>query len=267
MVPVGLYDRLDLQVTSDKQIRISCQGFSAPADEENLACRAARAFFDRIGTDDGVSIRLTKNIPVAAGLGGGSSDAACVLMALNRGCPSPLTEGELSELALGLGADVPFFLTGGPSIARGIGEILEPIENWPELWYIIVTPPIQVSTSWVYSHLKASRSVLSSELELTNEAYQYIIDTLKKEPLAIGCLLDNDLEQVTVARFPVIAHIKKLLVERGADGALMSGSGPSVFGVFRSKDKALQAKASLAEWSPGDMFVVQGLAGSAGPNI
>lgn len=257
MVPVGLYDRLELRMTSDKRIKISCRGFSAPPDQENLACRAARAFFAKTGMDDGVSIELTKNIPIAAGLGGGSSDAACVLKALNRGHAFPLTAEELAQLALGLGADVPFFLGERPCIARGIGEILEPIENWPKLWYIIITPPIRVSTAWVYGSLNVSPA---SELKLTNEAYQDIIKYLKKRPLAIGPMLENDLERVTAGRFPVIKRIKQLLAEAGADGALMSGSGPSVFGLFHSRNTALRAEAALADSHLGDMFLAQGLA-------
>jgi 4-diphosphocytidyl-2-C-methyl-D-erythritol kinase len=267
MAPVGLYDRLDIRITSKKRINISCRGFSAPEDEGNLACRAAKAFFAKTGMDDGVSIGLTKNIPVAAGLGGGSSDAACVLKALNRAYAFPLTAEELAGLALGLGADVPFFLVQRPCIARGIGEILEPIENWPELWYIIVTPPIRVPTSWVYGHLKMSPSDCSSELKLTNEAYHYILSFLKKEPFLIDRMLENDLERVTVGRFPVIERIKDLLAKAGADGALMSGSGPSVFGVFQSKNKALQVNEALAGNNLGDMFLVQGLAGSPASNI
>jgi len=257
MVPVGLYDRLELQTTSDRHIAISCRGFPAPSDETNLACRAAKAFFARTGIDQGVSIRLVKNIPAAAGLGGGSSDAACVLRALNRTYASPLAETQLAQLALGLGADVPFFLAERPCIARGIGEILEPIENWPILWYLIITPSISVSTAWVYGRLKAS--AWSGELELTNEAYQIIITHLKKMPCAIGPLMENDLEQITAKRFPEIERIKKRLREAGAEAALMSGSGPSVFGIFRSKETGLWAKKILAASDPGDMFLAQGL--------
>lgn len=258
MVPVGLYDRLELQVTSDKRIVISCRGFAAPSNEENLACRAAMAFFTKTGLDDGLLIRLTKYIPVAAGLGGGSSDAACVLKALNRHYSHPLTQEELAGMALGLGADIPFFLMEKPCIARGIGEILEPIENWPQLWYVIIMPGIQVSTAWVYERINAGPA--SGELKLTNEAYQYIIAHLKRKPLGIGPMLENDLEQVTAGRFPVIERIKELLAEVGAEGALMSGSGPSVFGVFPSEHAALRANMALADHLLGDMFVAQGLA-------
>jgi len=267
MVPVGLYDRMDLRVTPHNGIKISCRGLPAPADETNLACRAARAFFSKTGIDHGVLIELTKNIPVAAGLGGGSSDAACVLKVLNQYYSSPLPAMELANLALGLGADVPFFLEERPCIARGIGEILEPILNWPEFWYIIVMPPVQVPTSWVYGSLNAPLSDRSSELELTNEAYQYIIEHLKKDPFIIGPLLDNDLERITAGRFPLIVRIKTVLTEAGAEGALMSGSGPSVFGVFQSREKALQVQAALADSGLGELFLAKGLTGSPGFDI
>jgi 4-diphosphocytidyl-2-C-methyl-D-erythritol kinase len=259
MVPVSLYDRIELQTTSRNLITISCEGFSAPADKENLACRAAQAFFAHTGIDHGLSIKLTKNIPVAAGLGGGSSDAACVLKALNQIWSCPLSVRELAGLALGLGADVPFFLSEKPCIVRGIGEILEPIENWPELWYVIVTPPIRVSTAWVYGNLDWSPSESTGGLELTKDEYQYIIINLKKNAFVIGRILDNDLERVTASRFPAIEDIKRALMNSGANGVLMSGSGPSVFGVFESKDRARQSKTDLTSLDIGDIFLAEGL--------
>jgi len=259
MAPVSLFDRIELQITSRNLITISCEGFSAPADKENLACRAAQAFFAKTGIDHGLSIKLTKNIPVAAGLGGGSSDAACVLKALNQIWSCPLSARELAELALGLGADVPFFLTEKPCIVRGIGEILEPIEKWPKLWYIIVTPPIRVSTAWVYGNLNWSPLEGTGELELTKDEYQFIIVNLKKKVFVIARVLDNDLERVTASHFPAIEDIKKTLMDSGSDGVLMSGSGPSVFGVFGSKDRARQAKTDLTSLDIGDIFLAEGL--------
>jgi len=259
MAPVSLFDRIELQITSRNLITISCEGFSAPADKENLACRAAQAFFAKTGIDHGLSIKLTKNIPVAAGLGGGSSDAACVLKALNQIWSCPLSAKELAELALGLGADVPFFLIEKPCIVRGIGEILEPIEKWPKLWYIIVTPPIRVSTAWVYGNLNWSPLEGTGELELTKDEYQFIIANLKKKVFVIARVLDNDLERVTASHFPAIEDIKKTLMDSGSDGVLMSGSGPSVFGVFGSKDRARQAKTDLTSLDIGDIFLAEGL--------
>lgn len=250
MVPISLFDYLELERLPRKGIALSCQGIPVPNDEKNLACRAAQAFFERTGLDGGVFIRLTKNIPIAAGLGGGSSDAASTLKCLNEMWSSPLEPQDLRGLAAGLGADVPFFLTGRPAIARGIGELLEPIENWPRFWYVIVTPAIRVSTSWVYDNLK---------LELTKDEYDFIVTSLKKGSIQVGYILENDLESVTVTHFPVINSIKKSLLEAGAMGALMSGSGPSVFGIFRSRSEALSAKRYMSSLDRGSVFVSSGL--------
>jgi 4-diphosphocytidyl-2-C-methyl-D-erythritol kinase len=249
MVPVDIFDVLDLTVPFNGQIKISCKGRELPEDESNLAYRAARDFMSYAGIKDGVSIVLSKNIPVAAGLGGGSSDAAAVLIALNNIYSGLLTESELHKLSLKLGADVPFFLKGAPSLATGIGEILEPIPNWPEAWYVIITPPIQVSTAWVYGNLK---------LQLTTGEYDYIVKTLKNDTFTISKLLDNDLETVTTVSFPIINTLKKLLMDAGAEGSIMSGSGPSVFGVFATQEKAESAKNLLASRDLGDIFTVWG---------
>lgn len=250
MVPVTLFDCLELKRLPKNRIALVCKGFSLPNGEKNLVYRAARSFFVRTGINGGVSIRLTKNIPVAAGLGGGSSDAAGTLKCLNEMWSRPLDPSDLWELASGLGADVPFFLLNGPSIAKGIGEILEPIEKWPRFWYVIIMPPFEVSTSWVYENLK---------LKLTKRGYRFNLNRLMKDPVQISNILENDLESVTAAHFPVINIIKRALMDAGAMGALMSGSGPSVFGVFESRDKALSAKRSLLPRNMGDVFLAEGI--------
>lgn len=249
MVPIRLFDRLELELIPSG-ISLSCHGISVPKDEKNLVFQAAQAFFSRVGLRQGVSIKLTKNIPVAAGLGGGSSDAALTLKGLNNICSKRLAPEDLENLAVNLGADVPFFLQTRPCIARGIGEILEPIEKWPEFWYVIVTPSIEVSTAWVYRNLK---------LQLTTDDYNYIINWLRKGPTNISHILENDLETVTGSHFPVIDRIKKSLVEEGAKGALMSGSGPSVFGIFESKDRAMSARRELMRMNLGVVFAVDGI--------
>jgi 4-diphosphocytidyl-2-C-methyl-D-erythritol kinase len=250
MVPIGLYDHIEIKRSPTPGITLSCRGIDLPEDERNLVYRAARSFLSFTGSEQGLSISLTKNIPVAAGLGGGSSDAAFTLAALNRMWGHPLTVQDLADLAVRLGADVPFFLRGGPCIARGIGEILEPIRNWPKLWYVIVMPPFSVSTAWVYDNLK---------LKLTTGEYDSIISFLESGIFSLADILENDLESVTASRFPSITTIKKSLMAEGAEGALMSGSGPSVFGVFRSKDRALAAKRHLMSRNLGDLFAVEGV--------
>jgi 4-diphosphocytidyl-2-C-methyl-D-erythritol kinase len=232
MVPIDLCDVLELQVSAER-VKLRWKGLPVPVDEHNLVRRAAEAFFERSGIQGGVSVKVSKNIPVAAGMGGGSSDAAATLLSLNRLWSGPLSAETLSELARQLGADVPFFLAPRPSIARGIGEILEPAAQWPELWYLIVTPPFQVSTAWVYDNLR---------LGLTSNEYDRIKEQLAKERLVISQFLENDLESVTSVKFPILARIKETLLDAGAEGALMTGSGPSVFGVFSSRNQAEHAR-------------------------
>jgi 4-diphosphocytidyl-2-C-methyl-D-erythritol kinase len=245
MVPIDLFDLLEFTVIP-KGIELACDGFQVPANGSNLAYRAARSFLSRTGLQKGISMRLTKNIPVAAGMGGGSSDAAATLLFLNELWSSPLSLPDLQELAVHLGADVPFFLHCRPCLAMGIGEILEPLERWPKSWYLIVTPPLKISTSWVYGNLK---------LKLTAGEYSYINNRLKKEIFDISQILENDLEEVTSASFPVIETIKKALLHAGAEGAMMTGSGPSVFGVFSFYNQALSAKQYILSQNLGDVFV------------
>lgn len=246
MIPIDLFDFLELKVIPQRQIRLSCEGFPAPKDENNIVHRAALSFLTETGIQKGLAIKLVKNIPVAAGLGGGSSDAAATLLTLNKIWSKPLSPSRLHALAIELGADVPFFLRCEPSLATGIGEILEPLEKWPKFWYVIVTPPLQISTSWVYRNVK---------LELTREEYDFIVKSLNRHAFTIPAILENDLEKVTAASFPVIRNIKKSLMDAGAEGALMTGSGPSVFGVFPSQNQAVLAKKLLIPQNLGDVFV------------
>ena len=245
MVPVDICDVLEFQVTPGK-LELVWEGLPVPADENNLVLRASRSFFAETGLDGGVLARVTKDIPVAAGMGGGSSDAAATLLSLNHLWSRPLSLETLRELALQLGADVPFFLEPKPSIARGVGEILEPVERWPEFWYLIVAPPFQVSTAWVYENLR---------LGLTSDEYVRIKDQLGKESLVLSQFLENDLESVTSAKFPILDRIRKTLLDVGAEGALMTGSGPSVFGVFGSRKQAELAKQKIVPYDFGRVLL------------
>lgn len=245
MVPVTLRDEIFLG-TGPAGIRLNTLGIPVPQGEDNLVFRAARAFFLRTRLKTAVSISLVKNIPVAAGLGGGSSDAAATLVGLNDLCHRPLSGDELAELALGLGADVPFFLVGGPCLATGIGEVLTPLPDWPSRWYVIVTPPFQVSTAWVYRNYK---------LKLTLDKDLPIVRLSKKGNFRLIDILENDLEAITAREYPVIETIKALLMDAGAEGALMTGSGPSVFGIFETEEQAKKARDYVISRSPGDVFV------------
>jgi 4-diphosphocytidyl-2-C-methyl-D-erythritol kinase len=254
MIPIDLFDLLELTVAQGGGIKLACEGIPVPTDESNLVCRAARSFFSRTDLPEEVSIKLIKHVPVAAGMGGGSSDAAATLLALNEMWARPLSSPEMHDLATGLGADVPFFLEGKPCLARGIGEILEPLDSWPKCWFVIVHPPIEVSTSWVYGNLK---------LLLTTDEYDNIKQILSHVPILIPQILENDLERITSATFPIVETIKKSLILAGAEGALMTGSGPTVFGVFPSLDEALLGKRELVSQNLGDVFMTTTWSGSA----
>lgn len=246
MVPVTLFDEIRVSPAAEG-IHLETAGVSVPADETNLVFRAAEAFLTHLGIRQALSIRLLKRIPVAAGLGGGSSDAAATLASLNRIFSHPLSDRELAEMALRLGADVPFFLNAKPCLATSIGELLEPLTGWPPWWYVLVAPPFAVSTAWVYGHFK---------LKLTSPDREYILNTLKNGHFEPKDLLENDLEAVTAKRFPVIETIKEQLMAAGAEGALMTGSGPCVFGVFHSEAEASSAKAKIESQDIGEVFVV-----------
>lgn len=250
MVPLELFDNLEIRQNDTGQIKFKSKGFDVPADPTNLVYRAANSFFEEICIKNkGIDIKLEKNIPVAAGLGGGSSDAASTLMALNELYNFPLDKENLHELAVKLGADVPFFIDAVPSIATGIGEILEPIPNWPEFWYLLITPQVEISTAWVYQNYK---------MELTSNEYDYIRKTLKNDDVIISSILKNDLEKVTSASFPIIPTLKRKIMDAGAEGSIMSGSGPSVFGIFLSREKAVSARNLLISDNLRHISVVKG---------
>jgi 4-diphosphocytidyl-2-C-methyl-D-erythritol kinase len=248
-VPVALYDTLRIS-KRERGLELHCIGRKVPKGSANLVHRAAAYFFEDAGIHEGAQIRLMKNIPVSSGLGGGSSDAAATLLGLNQLWGKPLKKGRLEEIALRLGADVPFFLLQRPAVARGIGEILRPIKDIPSFWYVIVSPAVMVSTAWAYSKVK---------LELTNQEDLSKIYFFRKVDTNIPDMLSNDLERVTFGKHPFLRSIKTSLIELGALGSLMSGSGPSIFGLFNSRKKAQEAGKIIASDMRGDVFVVKGL--------
>ncbi|UCF73125.1 MAG: 4-(cytidine 5'-diphospho)-2-C-methyl-D-erythritol kinase [Deltaproteobacteria bacterium] len=250
VVPVDLYDRLTIGKL-EKGLEVYWRGREQPKGKNNLVNRAAASFFEKTGIRKGAKITVMKKIPVASGLGGGSSDAAATLKGLNQLWGNPLSSGDIEELALALGADVPFFLLQGPCIARGVGEILQPIKDFPLFWYVIVSPNLAVSTAWAYKRVR---------LKLTSRDIQGNMESLEKAISSIPDILSNDLESVTLGKYPFLYSIKASLVKLGAIGALMTGSGPSLFGLFDSAQKAREAGRILArQWREGDVFVVKGL--------
>ncbi len=234
MVPISIYDRLYFR--EDSEISLECSDPSLPTDEKNLAFKAAKLYFEKAGIKKGLHIRLEKNIPHASGLGGGSSDAASVLIYLNK-IYKKFSLNELLDMAKTLGADVPFFIYGTPCIAKGIGDILEPLP-YRKLHFLVITPNIKVSTAWVYERFK---------LDLTKSE----LSSIKKmwEKGRIESLLSNDLESVTIRYFPEVGDLKEMLLKAGAKGVLMTGSGPTVFGIFESRAAAKKA----TEYIPTDV--------------
>lgn len=231
MQPVSLADELILALQG-ADITIVCNSPEVPANADNLAVRAVLAWQRETGQQIGVHLRLTKNIPVAAGLGGGSSDAAGVLRGLNQLLGKPLNHARLTAVARTLGADVPFFLLDGPALGQGIGDLLTPIKL-PPLWYVLLNPGFAVSTAAVYAGLQPPFAAPNGI---------QIEQMLQKHP---ATWLHNDLETVTVTQHPELAELKAILQRQGAQGVLMSGSGPTVFGIFGDEMSAVQAAARL----------------------
>ena len=225
-------------------IVVRCPDCSLPEDGDNIAYRAASAFISRTETPPGVEITIRKRIPIAAGLGGGSSNAATTLMALNEIAGYPLTREELMRMGTDLGADVPFFIFGKTAWASGIGDHLVEAAPLPCIWFVLVNPGFAVPTKMVYQNLN---------LGLTNQAIHYSIPRFSTLEELIGGLT-NDLEKVTLRRHPVLDHIKTLLLENGARGALMSGSGPTVFGIFTDEESAFQAEKNLGQGNRWSVF-------------
>lgn len=248
-VPVALYDTLSIS-KQGHGLEIYCKGREVPMGNANLVHRAAACFFEHTGIDGGAVIKLTKNIPLSSGLGGGSSDAAATLLGLNQLWNKPLSGEKLQEIALSIGADVPFFLLQRPALARGVGEILQPVEAFPLFWYVIVNPPLSVSTAWAYSNFKFS---------LTKKEDFDINQSFKMLEHSIPKMLSNDLESVTFGKYPFLRSIKNSLIDLGALGSLMSGSGPSIFGLFDSERMAQEAGRRLESEARGNVFVVRGL--------
>ena len=233
MQKIDLADRIQLRI-GGQGIRLTCVGADLPADEGNIAFRAADAFLRKTGRS-GVAITLEKKIPVAAGLGGGSSDAAAVLRGLNSLFAAELPDAELLALAKPLGADVPFFMYDWPAAwATGIGEELTPAPSLANCHLVLVNPGISVSTGWVYKNFaltSGSNTFILARGRQSSDSRSHWRPKMPED-------LYNDLEAVTIPHYPEIEQIKNELRQDGAVGVLMSGSGPTVFGLFTDPDRA-----------------------------
>lgn len=230
MQRVNLCDEISITLNDATDIKVVCGKRGVPDGPGNIAWKAARTMLDISGSDYGAIIKITKNIPVAAGLGGGSSDAATVLMGMNELLRLGLSDERLMEIGVKLGADVPFFIFKKTALAEGIGEELTAMPAMPKAWVLLVNPGVHVSTAWVYSNL-----------QLTNRRELNRLPGLFSTVEDICSVFSNDLETVTIPAFPVIDEIKQKLLRCGAVASLMSGSGPTVFGLFRDRGSAEHA--------------------------
>lgn len=240
MQTVGICDVLTFTET-ETGIQITTDCGELPVDENNLIYKAARLLAEHCGITKGVNIHLEKHIPIAAGMAGGSSDAAATLLGLRDLFALELTEEQLRQLGVKVGADVPYCIMGGTALAEGIGEVLTPLTPAPRCSILVAKPDIQVSTRYVYEHLDASKAWEHPDIDGICAA------------IAAGDLtgvinrLGNVLETVTIPAYPVIARIKQEMLDTGAKGSLMSGSGPTVFGIYDSRKQAQAACGHLAQ--------------------
>ena len=241
MQTVDIYDDLFLEKTEKPGVELQIEGSELTAGKDNLICRAAELFMEEKGIAGGVKIRLVKRIPIAAGMAGGSSDAAATLRGMNELWETGCSAQELQKLGVRLGADIPYCVVGGTMLSEGIGEILTPLPAPPECVLLIAKPEISVSTKFVYENLHAD--TLKSHPDIDG-----MVEAIRRRQLeGITERMGNVLETVTTRSYPVIEEIKTVMKEKGAENALMSGSGPTVFGIFGQKEQAEAAAAILKE--------------------
>lgn len=241
MQTIRLYDRISMRKTKNQGIQVKTNLFYLPENENNLVYKAAKLLQDEFGIAEGVRIDLQKYIPVAAGMAGGSSDAAAVLYGMNRMFRLGLSTEELKERGVKIGADVPYCIMRGTALAEGIGEKLTELPPMPECKILVAKPPISVSTKFVYENLKLDEHTKHPDME------RLIQDVEKGSLQDIAAHMGNVLESVTIPNFPVIAEIKEQMIKDGALNAMMSGSGPTVFGLFDDAQKAEYAYQRMRE--------------------
>ncbi|MBQ4060384.1 MAG: 4-(cytidine 5'-diphospho)-2-C-methyl-D-erythritol kinase [Lachnospiraceae bacterium] len=236
MQTIKLYDKLTFRLLEEDEIRLKTNLGFLPVNEDNLVYKAVKLLKDTYDVKKGLEIDLFKCIPVAAGMAGGSTDCAAALVGATKMFGLDLSKQELMELGVKLGADVPYCVLRGTALSEGIGEILTPLPPMPDCYILIAKPPISVSTKFVYENLKAN------ELE-RHPDIDGMVDAIKKGSLpGITDRMENVLETVTIPAYPVIEEIKNCMKENGAINSLMSGSGPTVFGIFDTEEQAEKAR-------------------------
>ena len=240
MQTIALHDVVSLEKT-ERGLEVTCNNPKIPMGNGNIAYRAAQIMVEKYEINSGIKITIDKRIPVAAGLAGGSADAAAVLKGINALFSLGLQQHELMDVGKCIGADVPFCIKGGTVLAEGIGEILTELVPLPEMSIVLVTPKIEVPTAWVYNNLDLNM------IQSRPNTYAIINAVEKRDINALAKNMINVLETVTVPRYGIIEEIKTRLVNLGAAGSIMSGSGPSVFGVFTDAQKAKNAYSEMKD--------------------
>lgn len=241
MQSVNLYDTLTLTKSDKKGITLTANKREIPLDERNLIYKAADLLYKRYSMPEGVRIHLDKKIPMAAGMAGGSTDAAAALTGMNRLFELGISKEVLCGMGVKIGADVPYCIMGGTVLAEGIGEILTPLPPAPDCFLVIAKPGIDVSTKYVYENLHADKLTCHPDIDGMVRAVS------KQDRRGIAAAMGNVLETVTVHEYPVIDEIKRFMKENGAVNALMSGSGPTVFAIMENAETAERLKQRLAE--------------------
>ena len=241
MQTIHLFDRLEMAKNSSGEISITTNLSFLPTNRNNLVYRAAELLREEFQIKDGLTINLHKHIPVAAGMAGGSTDAAAVLYGMNRMFNLGLKREELMERGVKIGADVPYCIMRGTALAEGIGEKLTALPPMVKCPVLIAKPQISVSTKFVYENLRLNDKTVHPDIDA-------LVENIRKKDLnAVASEMGNVLETVTIPNYPVIAQIKEYMLEHGAVGAMMSGSGPTVFGLFEDGDTAVAAYEKMKE--------------------
>lgn len=251
MQTIKMYDKITIRKRDDNEIKVKTNLHYLPTDENNLVYKAAKLILEKYEVGQGVEITLEKFIPVAAGMAGGSSDAAAVLYGINKIFKLRATKNELMELGVKIGADVPYCIMRGTALAEGIGEKLTPLKAVPKTTILIAKPSFGVSTKFVYENLVLDENTPHPDID-------GIIDSINEGDIySLSDRIGNVLETVTAKEYPQIEEIKNIMKQNGALNALMSGSGPTVFGIFDNKEDANRCKQLLKGKLVKQVFVTE----------
>lgn len=241
MQTLSLHDILTLEMCPEPGIVVTTDSRELTNPQDNLVYKAAQVMFETYDLSGGLKIHLQKRIPIAAGMAGGSTDAAAVFRGINQLYELNLPKETLMKLAVRLGADIPYCIVGGTYLSEGIGEILTPAPSMPECYVLVAKPPIGVSTKWVYENLHANQLQEHPDID-------GMLEAMKEQNLGLLAeRMDNVLEHVTVTKYPVIVEIQQMMEQHGAIKAMMSGSGPTVFGLYETREAMEQAYDSMKD--------------------